>query len=532
MLILRSIAHQPQSHYRLLYNMPSNYFAYIRVSTAKQGEKGVSLQEQRDAISRYAERHHLFISQWFEERVTAAKRGRLVFAQMLKLLRTRKAQGVIIHKIDRSARNLRDWADLGELIDSGVEIHFANESLDLNTRGGRLSADIQAVVAADYIRNLREETVKGFYGRIKQGILPLPAPVGYLDQGRGKAKIFDPERAPLVKLAFELYATGRYNLELLGEEIYRRGLTNRKGSRITRNGLSVMLNNPFYLGFIRLKRTKETFPGAHEPLIKKSLFDRVQLVLSGKVNPRSLRHSLVFSRQLSCARCKYSLIGERQKQFVYYRCHSSSCSTTCVREDKVEAALLSLLRPLQLSDTEIAHSRAFLAEYKTQWESHRHAQVEGLRLKLAQATDRILRLTDAFIDRLIERDVFEMRKSGFLMEQREIEDQLERLDHKEQDITNHVLKILELGSSAYLQYKTGFPDEKRELLQTLTSNRLVHGKTLEFTLSFPFREVANRHKYSHGGPQRYGPRTLMKLLKKLTTYCIENPNAARCNKGI
>jgi hypothetical protein len=40
-------------------------------------------------------------------------------------------------------------------------VHFANDSLDLNTRGGRLSADIQAVVAADYIRNLREEAKKG-----------------------------------------------------------------------------------------------------------------------------------------------------------------------------------------------------------------------------------------------------------------------------------------------------------------------------------------------------------------------------------
>lgn len=504
--------------------MPSNYFAYIRVSTAKQGEKGVSLQEQRDAISRYAERQQLFICSWFEERVTAAKRGRLVFAEMLKLLRHGKAQGVIIHKIDRSARNLRDWADLGELIDSGVEIHFANESLDLNTRGGRLSADIQAVVAADYIRNLREETVKGFYGRIKQGILPLPAPVGYLDEGRGKPKIFDPIRAPLVKLAFDLYATGKYNLDLLGEEIYRRGLTNRKGSRITRNGLSVMLNNPFYIGLIRLKRTKETFPGAHEPLIRKGLFDRVQLVLSGKANPKNLRHSLVFSRQLSCARCGYSLIGERQKQFVYYRCHSATCPTTCIREDAVETAFLSLLRPLQLSDVELAHARAFLEQYKTEWETHRHAQAEGLRLRSAQATEKLLRLTDAFIDRLIEKDVFEMRKSGLLMEQREIKDQLEVLDHAGQDITDHVLKILELGSSSYLSYKTGFPDKKRELVQTLTSNRLVHGKTLDFTLAFPFREVANRHKYSYGGSQRYGPRTLMKnLLKRLVSEVDTSP---------
>ncbi len=40
------------------------------------------------------------------------------------------------------------------------------------------SADIQGVVAADYVRNLREETKKGLYGRLKQGIYPLGAPIG------------------------------------------------------------------------------------------------------------------------------------------------------------------------------------------------------------------------------------------------------------------------------------------------------------------------------------------------------------------
>lgn len=59
---------------------------------------------------------------------------------MLKLLRHGKADGVLIHKIDRSARNLKDWADLGELIDKGIKVHFVNESIDLNSRGGRLSA--------------------------------------------------------------------------------------------------------------------------------------------------------------------------------------------------------------------------------------------------------------------------------------------------------------------------------------------------------------------------------------------------------
>ena len=207
--------------------MEKQFYGYIRVSTAKQGEQGVSLKEQHDAILRYSQRYGLGIAQWFEECETAAKRGRPIFSQMLRLLRQGKAQGVIIHKIDRSARNLKDWADLGDLIDVGMEVHFANESLDLNTRGGRLSADIQAVVAADYIRNLREEARKGFYGRLKQGIYPLGAPTGYRDQGGGKPKELDEAKAALVLQAFQLYGTSHYSLPRLVAEMYVRGLRNR-----------------------------------------------------------------------------------------------------------------------------------------------------------------------------------------------------------------------------------------------------------------------------------------------------------------
>src|ERR1700685_4627630 len=192
--------------------MDKCYFGYIRVSTAKQGERGVSLQEQQSAIGQYAQRYGLNIAQWFEGRESAAKRGRPVFTQLMRALRKGTARGVIIHKIDRGARNLKDWADLGELIDRGVEVKFVHESLDMHSRGGRLAADIQAVVAADYVRNLRDEVLKGFYGRLKQGVYPLPAPTGYLDRGAGRPKDIDPIMGPLVRYAFERYSANNIGL--------------------------------------------------------------------------------------------------------------------------------------------------------------------------------------------------------------------------------------------------------------------------------------------------------------------------------
>ncbi len=138
------------------------YVAYIRVSTQKQGQTGVSLQEQRAAIERYAEINRLQIETWYEERETAAKRGRPIFTQMLEQVERSSISGIILHKIDRGARNLRDWADLGGLVDKGIEVHSANESLDLHSRGGRLSADIQAVILFSESTRLAESSYAVF----------------------------------------------------------------------------------------------------------------------------------------------------------------------------------------------------------------------------------------------------------------------------------------------------------------------------------------------------------------------------------
>jgi site-specific DNA recombinase len=301
------------------------FFAYARVSTPRQGEKGVSLQEQKYSIDRYAAIHGLEVTRWFEERESASKTGRPIFNAMLRLLRLGKAQGVIIHKIDRTARNIEDWVVVGKLSDSGVQVHFATENVDMKTTAGRLSADIQAAVAAHYSRNLRDEVKKGIYGRLKQGFYPFRAPIGYLDQGAAKPKIADPVRAPLIRQAFDLYSPGRFSLPDLVQEMFRCGLRNLGGGPVTLNGIATILKNPFYIGLMRIVRTGQTFNGIHEPLIATGTFEKAQAVLAGKRSDRSKTYLFTYSRIARCASCVYSLIAERKKGHVYYRCHNRPC---------------------------------------------------------------------------------------------------------------------------------------------------------------------------------------------------------------
>lgn len=501
-----------------------HFFAYIRVSTVKQGEKGTSLQEQRDAIVQYARKQNLTIVQWFEEQETAAKQGRRGFSRMMAALEKGKASGLILHKIDRGARNLSDWAKLQSLIDHGVEVHFAHESLDLHTRGGRLSADIQAVVAADFIRNLRDETRKAMSGRFKQGLYPLAAPIGYLDAGGGRPKEIDPLKGPLVRRAFELYATGRFNLRSLRTELTRLGLRNRRDSALSVNGLSVMLSNQFYIGLVHHRRVNQTYQGLHRPLISKHLFDRVQGVLQGRINLRVQTHAFLFRRLLRCAQCGYALTGERQKEIVYYRCHWASCPRNSVREDTVETVIRETLEPIQFTEAERPVVDSLLEALRLDWSERRHELASTLKLRLDQINARITRLTDAYIDRMIDAVAFEERNRELLLERTAVNEELEKLIQEQASVPRAVAALFERVQSLWLSYESGLAEEKREILQEVTSNVCVREKNVVISLHSPFQEIATYRKLESGVANREQLRTgLTKLFNQIVAIVAMRP---------
>lgn len=508
--------------------MPKNlesqcFFGYIRVSTPKQGIEGVSLEAQKRAIEEYALRYGLPISQWFEERETAAKRGRPVFLQMLKLLRKGTARGVIMHKIDRSARNLKDWADLGELIDGGVEVHFATENYDLRSRGGRLSADIQAVVAADYIRNLREEVKKGVLGRLRQGRYPHPAPPGYLNKGKG-FKEPDPVQGPLVREAFQLYATGRWSLERLVSEMYRRGLRNTVGGRVNLNMMWLLMKNPFYMGIIKVKSKKEVFPGIHKPVVSKALFDRVQAVLEGRLVDRQNQRDFIFQRLLSCGRCPYHLTGELQKGHTYYRCHTKACAQKCIREEKIHKALVGKFKSIWFpEETERYFLRRF-EHFLQNAGTVKEKRIKAMQLRLDNVTQQLSRLANGYAAGILAPEVVREKQNALLAEKKGLEEDLK----KKRGISMAVAKermgsFFERAKNAAVTYKLSLPREQRGLVRTTTSNLTVQAENVDVELSFPFSDFEKSPKLLFSGPDREILRTWDTLLERLYQLCLEDP---------
>jgi site-specific DNA recombinase len=530
--------------------MKKTYFAYIRVSTIKQGERGSSLQEQKSAIDAYAARNGLAIVGWFEEKETAAKQGRRQFTQMMSALAAHKAGGVIIHKIDRSARNLRDWANLGDLIDRGVDVRFVVDNFDLLSRGGRLSADIQAVVASDFIRNLRDEVKKGMYGRLKQGLYPWKAPMGYLDTGKGNVKVIDPVKGPLVRLMFERYATNTLGFHALRREMYERGLRTKRGKILPVNAIHLVLNNPFYIGVIRMG-AGDTYPGIHEPLISKALFDRVQTILRSKSVPKSWKNRFLLRQMVKCGHCgRRTLTGELQKGTLYYRCHSHSCRGTSWRGDVLEGVVLDHIRRIRLlaegqrderdeiSNTEPTHPprgrgdggtkittmsalgdisdlRAMVDDVCKQQTGEAERFKHSRQLRLQQIDDRVARLTDLLIDEVIDRAIYNERKEQLLIDRKGILEEIGRA-HGRSPLAS-LFDEFERNNTKLLHYELMTDDEKRELIDIVCSNFSVCGNNSTFTLRSPYREMSELNSFQFGAPNRNEVRTrkIFDVLKKI-----------------
>lgn len=489
-------------------------YAYTRVSTVKQGD-GVSLEAQRDAIAKFAARQGLQVLQWFEEKETAAKRGRPVFDAVVQSLQAGEADGLVVHKIDRSARNFSDWARIGELVDSGIEVHFAHESLDLRSRGGRLTADIQAVIAADYVRNLRQESIKGMEGRLKQGLFPWAAPIGYLNQGAGKPKAIDPARAPFVRQAFELYATGQYSQRGLLAELQQRGFRNKRGTPITKGCLENILSNPFYHGVVRLKRTGREYAGRHDPIIDCTLFERVQAMKTDRQIKKETAHNHPYRRSITCGYCRRSLIGERQKGHVYYRCQTKDCPTKSIREDVFEAAVAVKLQSLRLHEED----KLRLESKMEKWLQKRTAATDrrAVELQLSYVSNRFDRLTDALIDGLIDKQTFEQRKQRLNHERDKLQQALGEVG-KIGSAAEIGRKYLELSKSLILNYGLGDRAQKARLVRIAFSNLELRGKNLCLEPQKWLQDTENTLGALCGAPLRDRTRT-EELVEELVAVC-------------
>ena len=396
---------------------------------------------------------------------------------------------VIVHKLDRLARNRADDVEINRAFDeAGVRLVSTSENID-QTPGGMLLHGIMSSIAEFYSRNLAAEVIKGMGEKARNGGTLGKAPLGYLNkqgrdsQGREARWVdVDPVRGPLITQAFTEYATDRWTLSTLTDHLTAHGLTtaptpSRPSHPLGHNKLLAILRNPYYRGIVTYQGVH--YPGTHQPLIDEATWQRVQTVLSQhRHGERQRIHNHHLKTTVRCGQCGGRLIIHHAKArnghiYPYFVCsyrqrHRNQCSFKAVLIDEVDHAVADLYRHIHITPDERRAIKKYLRGELDRLYARQHTHTRTLTararaLKAQQAT-----LLQAHYADAVPLDLFKAEQARLVRELDQISRELAALtadrEHLEQHLTE-ALALLEHCHRLYTHPNT--PPSLKKLLNTV-----------------------------------------------------------------
>lgn len=475
---------------------------YLRVSTAAQADtdydpEGFSIKAQREACARKAQELGAVVVEEYVDRGESAKSAdRPGLKRLLgRLAEDKDVDVVIVHKVDRLARNRADDVKINLAIrQSGAQLVSVSENID-ETPSGMLLHAIMAGVAEFYSQNLATEINKGMGQKVKAGGTPTLAPIGYLNirevvDGREIRTIaIDPDRAPLVRLAFQLYGTGNYSLSELADELAVLGLTTRPTPKRLAKPLSVgllsrVLHNRYYVGTVTYKGAE--YQGRHQPLIDQELFDRVQAVLlahdlSGekhRIHDHYLKGSVV------CGRCLSRLCLTNAKgRYLYFFCakrhRDGGCDQPYVLAETVEEEVIRVYGDLRLGISEADGIRTALERALDHRQRSSARQATRLRNRLVKLDGERQKLLQAHYANAIPLDLLKSEQQRIGAEQVAARTKLAAVEGKLDHVREAVDDALVLLGDIQRSYRKAPQHLRRQYNQLFFTRLRVNADTID-----------------------------------------------------
>ena len=464
-------------------------FGYIRVSTVGQAEEGFSLDHQKEAIKDYCRTREMQLLQVF---VDEGKSGRTVnrpeFQQMLKAIKEKGIDSVLIYKIDRFARNVTDFSRIwNEFKEKGINLISLLEG-DLSN-GSSLVPNIFASVAQWESEVNGQRTKDALMEKFRSGWQPTPSPTGYRSMGgEGERKYCEPDQyaGPIVKKMFELYSTGNFSMMTLQEWLKDKNIISKNGTIISFSRINNILNNPFYYGLIRWHG--ESKMGKHTPLISKQLFDTCQYILEKH------RHFLVRERKydfllrgFAYCTCGMRLVGEHhtirsnKKRVSYYHCqkrYSPDCKQPYTRMVDLERYVEEMLKTVGFTEDFIEQIQELAKDFVNSGHKENQGMKQALINQRTGLEAKRSKLLDLLMDGSIEKDTYKRKHA-------EITQQLDNLQVQTEDVEEEgkldmplVEQTLSLVKDIYQTYKNAPDPLKRHYLRFLYEGFTVDNKVI------------------------------------------------------
>lgn len=341
--------------------------SYARYSSDNQ--RGESAEAQLADNRRYADRNNMrIVREYVDEAETGRSDNRDDFQKMIRDAKNNKFDVIIVHKVDRFARNRYDSAIYKHTLKRhGVKVHYSVQNIDDSPEGNLMEGMLESF-AEYYSLNLAKEVMKGMNinaqkAKFNGGVPPL----GY-DINEDKEYVINESEAHIVREIFNLYINGSGYKEI-ANILNSRKLKNKQGRSFKFNSIPGILKNKKYIGIYEYNKTSRGFgdngkrnliklnpkeeriivEDAIPSIVTKEVFrmaqDELKKRSTGRGKSKSVRDYFL-SGLVICNDCRRKMSGYSQSRvkggdrYFYYRCTGCSSSIRAeVIEDKVKGEL-------------------------------------------------------------------------------------------------------------------------------------------------------------------------------------------------
>lgn len=210
-----------------------NVIGYIRVSTEEQSKEGVSVDSQIAKIKSYCLLYDLnLVDVVVDAGFSAKSLKRPGLTTVLAALKAKKADGVVVTKLDRLSRAVKDWNTLidgyfGEK--AGKQLCSVGDQVDTRTAGGRLVLNMLMSVAQWEREVIAERTSESLQFKKSKGERVGAVPFGHDLADDGVNLVANAQEQAVITEIHRLKSEG-HSLRQVAEELTRQGIATKEGN--------------------------------------------------------------------------------------------------------------------------------------------------------------------------------------------------------------------------------------------------------------------------------------------------------------
>jgi len=417
---------------------------YIRVSHLK--DDGVSPETQMEKAQLQASLSSIDIVKVYEDLDISGRSAtkRIGFQQLIEDVKGGKYDVVLVYRLDRFARNVRDFHHYVEVLEkNNCSLISISQSIDTGSPTGRLLRNILIDFAQFESEMISERVRDNMVQNARRGSWNGGQKAYGYDWDDEQKLLVPNDNAKWVLLMFEEYASNP-GANRIRNLLYQNAVqAPSDGKWWAPTTIRYILRNSVYIG--KIEYAGEVVDGKHQPIISQDIFDRVQHLLSknSEMAPRSRDSQHLLSGLLICPYCGRHLQARfnGKKRIRRYMCYTrinmgvNECKCKILDADSLETEIINTVLTLGDSLGYFEDAKQSLKEVATAAAEEKpiiDKMEKEKRLKKIRSAMKDL-FKDYYEEKIIPREQFMEINKQYLEEESQLVNYLEKLDQ----IDNH-----------------------------------------------------------------------------------------------